>query len=547
MALEAYSAQEILSFFNKNKKEGLTEHGFSRLTANIGILIANNRRKELMPLFLEMMDFCCSQIPTHKAANDFSVREILCCILELEANKTVEQDRINGWKKQLTDIDVNTVYNVFAKTPDDAVANWAVYTAASEWMRHYCGLNDTKDFVSLQFDAQLKAFDENGMYKDPCCPMVYDTVTRGLFSFMIYFGYNGANADRMDKMLRNAARMSMKMISVNGEFPFGGRSNQFLFNEALFPIIGEYEACRYHREGNDEMAGQFRSLVDASLDHMEKRLSVKPMSHIKNRYPIETKYGCEDYGYFRKYMITVASMLYVACMMHDETIKPVPRDMTPYVTQTSDDFHKVFMQAGGYFAEWDTCADTHYDTGGLGRLHIKDAPSCICLSLDGAAESNFVVDIDPSVPFAITAGIKENGRTLYAGSPEDKYECVEKKSDATSAFVRFRITVKNGKMLYEDAYLNADGMTLKITGDEADTVAVQLPAFDFDGETHTDIRSDEKSVAVSCQSYVCRYETDGKIIDTGLIGANKNGHYRLFEAIRKNQITVTITIGKENE
>ena len=33
-----------------------------RLTANIGILIANNRRTDLMERFMAMMDFCCQQI-----------------------------------------------------------------------------------------------------------------------------------------------------------------------------------------------------------------------------------------------------------------------------------------------------------------------------------------------------------------------------------------------------------------------------------------------------------------------------------------------------
>ena len=79
-ALSAYSDEHILRYFNDVKEKGLTEHGFPRLTANIGILIAHGRRRDLLPLFLEMMDFCCEQIPRCKAANDFSVREIVCCI-----------------------------------------------------------------------------------------------------------------------------------------------------------------------------------------------------------------------------------------------------------------------------------------------------------------------------------------------------------------------------------------------------------------------------------------------------------------------------------
>ena len=69
-ALSAYTDEHILHYFNETKKSGLTEHGFPRLTANIGILVANGRREDLLPIFQEMMEFCCKNIPTVKAAND---------------------------------------------------------------------------------------------------------------------------------------------------------------------------------------------------------------------------------------------------------------------------------------------------------------------------------------------------------------------------------------------------------------------------------------------------------------------------------------------
>ena len=76
-ALSAYTNEQILKYFNDTQKNGLTEHGFSRLTCNIGILIAHGKRYDLKDLFLQMMDFCCENIPKVKAANDFSVREIV--------------------------------------------------------------------------------------------------------------------------------------------------------------------------------------------------------------------------------------------------------------------------------------------------------------------------------------------------------------------------------------------------------------------------------------------------------------------------------------
>ena len=62
-ALSAYTDEHIESYFERVKKEGITEHGFPRLTANIGILLCRGYRKNLYPIFLEMMDFCASEMP----------------------------------------------------------------------------------------------------------------------------------------------------------------------------------------------------------------------------------------------------------------------------------------------------------------------------------------------------------------------------------------------------------------------------------------------------------------------------------------------------
>jgi hypothetical protein len=72
----------IDGYFARVRQEGLTEHGFARLTSDIGVLIAHDRRTDLRPRFLSMMDFCCAAMPHVKAANDFTVREIVTCIMK---------------------------------------------------------------------------------------------------------------------------------------------------------------------------------------------------------------------------------------------------------------------------------------------------------------------------------------------------------------------------------------------------------------------------------------------------------------------------------
>ena len=79
-ALEAYSLPLIDEYFDGVKRDGLTEHGFARLVCNIGTMIAHGRKGELRERFIEMMSFCCQHVSTDRAANDFSIQEMLVCI-----------------------------------------------------------------------------------------------------------------------------------------------------------------------------------------------------------------------------------------------------------------------------------------------------------------------------------------------------------------------------------------------------------------------------------------------------------------------------------
>ena len=72
------------------------------------------------------------------------------------------------------------------------------------------------------------------MYRDPNEPMLYDFVTRLQLAVSLYYGYDGESRESLEQMLLKSADITLDMQSVTGEIPFGGRSNQFLFNEAAF-------------------------------------------------------------------------------------------------------------------------------------------------------------------------------------------------------------------------------------------------------------------------------------------------------------------------
>ena len=87
--VSVYSKNRIEEYIQKTRNEGITEHGFPRLCANIGILIAHDKLSEYLTIFEKMMHICCRDLPAFypqkgKRGNDFSIREIVSCILELE-------------------------------------------------------------------------------------------------------------------------------------------------------------------------------------------------------------------------------------------------------------------------------------------------------------------------------------------------------------------------------------------------------------------------------------------------------------------------------
>ena len=538
-ALSAYTVEHMHQYLNEVKTDGLKEHGFARLASNLGILIAHGYRRELLPLFVEMMDVCCTAFPKVKAANDFTVKEVIFCLMELENSDVPLQEKIAEWKALLATIQVENTYTVYAKVPTDEVYNWACFTAVSEWMRKYIGLAETEDFVDVQVASQLQWLDDNGMYRDPNEPMVYDSVTRGLFAVLLHFGYRGKYFKEMDDCLRNAGLLSLKMQSVTGELAFGGRSNQFLHNEAHLALLAEFEANRYAKEGNMKLAGQFKASVEEAITLMGSWLDRERITHIKNRYPTGGQYGCEGYGYFNKYMITTASFIYVAYLMADDSIPVVPRDPQPYVLSTSEHFHKTFVQAGGYFLEFETCTDPHYDSSGLGRVHKKGANSMVCMSVPCAAHPIYNIDME-SANAAMTVGYRDEAGLHFALTRDTVYERNTAFATDENAKVAF-ICHFPGEKTVRSAYLvDKNGVEITVTG-EGD-VAFMLPAFEFDGENYTQITAEENALTVQYEGSTCRITTDGTITDLQQTACSRNGHHKLFAAEGKNTLKLKIEI-----
>ncbi len=165
-ALSAYTPERIADYIAEVKKDGLTEHGFPRLGANIGILIAHGRKTEMLNTFVEIMDICCDQMPKVKAANDFSIREVCCCLMLLEEKNILPSSLLEKWKCQLTAFNPWDLYTDVDDKSGRIVYNWALFGTVSDFVRgQYCGI-DTSEFVEWQLPSQIRNLDPMDMYKD---------------------------------------------------------------------------------------------------------------------------------------------------------------------------------------------------------------------------------------------------------------------------------------------------------------------------------------------------------------------------------------------
>lgn len=552
-AVNVYTRPMIEDYIASVRKYGLAEHGFPRMAANIGVLLAHGRVPHLRDLFVQIMDLCCAEIPVayHKyhsatVGNEFSVREIVLCLLELEKAQLFPPEQLAQWKAAMSSFSPYDVYSAIASVPPAPIGNWAAFAGTSEQTRVHAGFAHTEAFIDNQVASQLFSFDENGMYRDPHEPMVYDFVTRVQLAFALFMGYDGAHAQALRDLLLKASDHTPYLQSVTGEIAFGGRSNQMTGVEGHVAAMFEYEARLHKQRGDLRRAGACKRAAQLAVDAIFRALSTEHMYHVKNRYHHTSGFGCEGYAYFNKYMVTTATFAYLAYLFADDSIEPLPciAETGRYVYSTSEHFHKTFLKFGDYRLEYDTNADFRYDCNGLGRIHKKDAPSTICLSVPAPpTPANYKVDIDNPGPMSICGGVIRDGKRIFACEKDARYVLRAQEVTDTHAAAHWSITLPDGTALEESSTVREDGVTLRYAGEGE--IAAMLPAFVWDGYEKPLVSCDGCTACIRYFGWVCRYTCSVPLTLTDALYANRNGHYRALEARAQGEITVHIAIEKE--
>ena len=273
-------------------------------------------------------------------------------------------------------------------------------------------------------------------------------------------------------------------------------------------------------------------------------INTEHVYHIKNGYEPFSGFGCEPYGYFHKYMVTVASFAHFAYLLADESIEQQPCVALNenYIHRTGEHFHKTFVKFGEYFLEYETRADFHYDCNGLGRIHRKGAPSAICLSVPVTSTPNYGLDIENPGPFSLCAGMETDGKMQYSCEAGASFELLEQSVTDEAARVLWRVTLPGGKSFTEECIASGDGVSLKYTCGER--ISVLLPAYEGDGWRRSEMEVGGNAASIRYEGFECCYTASAPIALRPEVYANRNGHYRALQVSGNGTVQLDVCIRK---
>ena len=126
-AVSAYSDEHIARYVEKTDREGVEEHGFPRLTSNIGVLVANGRLPSKRETFRRMMTISCRDAakgPMKREGNEFSVKELAIALGAVERAGLFEKSVTDAWRADLKKVEPERCYRCLPPVGAKRANNW---------------------------------------------------------------------------------------------------------------------------------------------------------------------------------------------------------------------------------------------------------------------------------------------------------------------------------------------------------------------------------------------------------------------------------------
>lgn len=282
---------------------------------------------------------------------------------------------------------VRVYVDTLAHRPPEGLYNFNTFSLAGEQLLRTAGLRDDDHYIEAHLPHHRRRFTDLGLYCDPDAAVVYDWVPRCNLTTLIEAGFAGAGAQQISDLLRQGALTQLLLHNPQGLGWFGGRSNQYLFNEMQLCVICEYEATRWQPE-DKAVAGMFRRAARLGLRAVRSWLHLDPPRHIKNAFPPAVGWGFDTYGTYAVYLMLAASLMTFAYHYASDDIEeaPLPSEITAYAMDLGPAFHQAVAHSPCANLQWDLKANRGYDATGLGRVLWAGAP--LQLSLLAPAPGN---------------------------------------------------------------------------------------------------------------------------------------------------------------
>ncbi len=520
--------------------------GTSRFVSSAAILIRFGRCRDLLNKTCRSMTLCTEWLrkPSVKPLSpDFWMRELMTAYYCLKP--FVDDTLISLWQRNLSE--VNPEQNYFMVKPDhkdlDSLGNWTIYSSGGEIMREQLGISGDDSFLwgtrffDLYAGAQLNRFTEFGMYCDPHtpgiaenphAPMTYDITTRLQLANALHWGYKGRFHDMLDTLLLKGDLTMLLLMSPEGYVPYGGRSGEFHYREAIVSALCELEANRF-KQSDSLLAGKFRRQARLSAEAVLPWVNDTPLRHIKNRFPPESRHGCDEYGYYSTYAILASSIFGLAALYADDSIPEAPTisEIGGYVIELPSPFHKIIASCCGNYAEIDTCADINHDATGLGRILLKGVPYGLLPAMPFAGKRDYITA--PCI--SVTTAPAAIGPTGLADAENISHELSV--MEETRQKVAWQLKWNLGHMLYVQLYeLTAAGLHIHTTLEKGNgPLRFEIPVLYFDGMEYARWQ-------INGNTAMERMEHGGAIVTSSERlqlhdapnYANRNGIYRLLTA-----------------
>jgi len=536
----------IVDPYEPDDTTGFSSFTAARFVGALGFLISIGRCPDLVEVCAQSLEAAGSDL-CHAHENpirgaEFYPKELMRGYLALQDK--VSKGLVDRWKNHLGEYDPEQNYSqVLSKRTPEMIHNSVTFALAGEGCKKKYGIANNTDFIEKHLESQRQWFTEFGMYRDPNDPMTYDYTSRMNLSLLLFWGYDGAHHAFVDEMLRRGGLTSLFLMSCTGEAPFGGRSNQFQFNEGTLALICEYEASRYKALGELRLAGAFKRTARLAVLSTRRWLDLSPLRFVKNGFPPELQHGRQSsYGLYGIYSLLIASQLGFAHLIADDSIEeqPAPFETGGYVLHLPDAFHKVFATCQGYHVEIDTKADHHYDATGLGRIHRVSAPTELGISTPIVPHPKYLVSVDTAPrSVAIGPGWQDgDGAIHWLADLSDEIDRsrvdIQKEDPQTSVefLVEYEGNMGGCDLVSEHYLIDSHGVVITDTvSGSIEEILVQIPLLETDGLDHTEINIAQTGFVVNyqkCQYAVeCLYPSYVDIFLESFTAPNRNGIYKI--------------------